>query len=154
ARAAARGRVKLEPDIAELRDFPLMRKLKSISKLTLALLSESGSFRNLPPAAERAVEAHEIARNLHVALHEVVLAAQQLRERRVHVQKVHEPFLIALPRCAERDLVLRGSARRRRSLLLRLRIGGQRVVDLLPGAQERLLEIDRGFAMPRFLQGE
>jgi hypothetical protein len=48
---------------SKLRDLPLTRKLKSISKLTLFLLGEGGSFHDFRPAAERAVEAHKIARN-------------------------------------------------------------------------------------------
>jgi hypothetical protein len=48
---------------SKLRDLPLTRKLKSTSKLTLFLLGESASFRDFLPAAERAVEAHKIARN-------------------------------------------------------------------------------------------
>lgn len=107
---------------------------------------------NLPSSAKGSIEIDEARRDLRVAVGQIIFALQQLSLGGEHIQKVDRPLRVTLPRGLQGGLIFSDGAGDVGASALRFAIGRQRIVDVLPGPQNRFLKQDSCLALLRFPQ--
>src|SRR5258708_27491603 len=102
--------------------------------------SASKDIRDFPSSAEGAIEIDEIRRDLRVTVGKIIFALQQLSLCRDNIQEVDRTLLITLPGGLQSGLIFSDGPGDVAAPELRFAIGGDGVVDLLPGPHDGFLK--------------
>jgi diguanylate cyclase (GGDEF)-like protein len=97
----------------------------------------------LPAAAQRLVKCDKIGGHCRRAAGKLLLRREQVGLRHQHCQKVRHTLLVSALRKIQRPLILSHRPDQFISPRLFRLIGRQRVVNVVPGLQDSLLEVDR-----------